>query len=168
MGGGRDITRRIHDEHVATIGLIDRLERLLARAKPAAPPAADDPEGARVFGALGKALAVEVGRHFDFEQNRLFPLLAGGGDSDIAMLLTDEHDGIREVAGRLSAMLEAARAAGFAAPAWGEFHRLAREYVERQISHIQKEEMALLPMLDDALDDETDARLAEIYAKETA
>jgi hemerythrin-like domain-containing protein len=168
MGGGREITRRIHDEHVATIALIDRLERLLARAKPASPPAADDPEGARVFGALDKNLALEIGRHFDFEQNRLFPLLAGGGDSDIAMLLTDEHDGIRDVARRMNELLKVGRAAGFAPLGWSEFHRLAREYVERQISHIQKEEMALLPMLDDALDDEADARLAEIYAKETA
>jgi hemerythrin-like domain-containing protein len=37
------------------------------------------------------------------------------------------------------------------------------ELVERQVSHIQKEEMALLPMLSDLLDDETDRRLASEY-----
>lgn len=167
MGGARAITRMIHDEHVGTISLIERLERLLGRAKPTTPPQAGDPEGSRVFGALDRNLKTEVGRHFDFEQTRLFPHLAGGGDSDIAMLLTDEHDGIRDVAERLTGLLSDARTAGFNAATWGAFHRLAREYVERQISHIQKEEMALLPMLDDALDDETDAKLAEEFAKET-
>jgi len=36
--------------------------------------------------------------------------------------------------------------------------------VERQVSHIQKETMALLPMLDDLLDDETDRELSFAYA----
>jgi hypothetical protein len=38
--------------------------------------------------------------------------------------------------------------------------------VERQVSHIQKETMALLPLLDDLLDEETDRRLAFEYAAE--
>jgi hypothetical protein len=41
---------------------------------------------------------------------------------------------------------------------------LAGELVERQVAHIQKETMALLPMLDDLLDDETDRQLAFTYA----
>ncbi|HYQ99934.1 MAG TPA: hemerythrin domain-containing protein, partial [Casimicrobiaceae bacterium] len=38
------------------------------------------------------------------------------------------------------------------------------ELVERQVAHIQKETMALLPMLDDLLDEETDRALAFAYA----
>ena len=38
------------------------------------------------------------------------------------------------------------------------------ELVERQVSHIQKETMALLPLLDDLLDEETDRELAFAYA----
>jgi len=167
MGGARAITRLIHDEHVATIALIERLERLLGRAKPTTAPAPGDLEAAKLMGDLERSLASEVGRHFDFEQNRLFPHLAGGGDSDIAMLLTDEHDGIREVAARLVGLAKGGRSTGFQAPLWAEFHRLGREYIERQISHIQKEEMALLPMLDDAIDDEADGALVDEYAKET-
>jgi hypothetical protein len=36
--------------------------------------------------------------------------------------------------------------------------------VERQVAHIQKETMALLPLLDDLLDDELDRELAFAYA----
>ncbi len=38
------------------------------------------------------------------------------------------------------------------------------EMVEREVAHIQKETMALLPMLDQLLDDETDRQLALAYA----
>lgn len=38
------------------------------------------------------------------------------------------------------------------------------EIVERQVAHIQKETMALLPLLDDLLDDDTDRELSMAYA----
>ena len=41
------------------------------------------------------------------------------------------------------------------------------ELVERQVAHIQKETMALLPLLDDLLDAETDGQLALEYATAT-
>ena len=42
----------------------------------------------------------------------------------------------------------------------GDFSRIEIELFERQVAHIQKESMALLPMLDDLLDDETDRALS--------
>ncbi|MEN9398357.1 MAG: hypothetical protein RLZ81_2887, partial [Pseudomonadota bacterium] len=47
---------------------------------------------------------------------------------------------------------------------WDALKRGALELVERQVAHIQKEEMALLPLLEDLLDDETDRQLAFDYA----
>jgi hypothetical protein len=44
------------------------------------------------------------------------------------------------------------------------FKRGVMEIVERQVSHIQKETMALLPLLDDLLDDDTDRELSMAYA----
>ena len=49
-------------------------------------------------------------------------------------------------------------------PVGSSFRRGALEIVERQVAHIQKETMALLPMLDDLLDEETDRELAFAYA----
>jgi hemerythrin-like domain-containing protein len=37
------------------------------------------------------------------------------------------------------------------------------ELVERQVSHIQKEEMSLLPVLEDVLEEEQDAELLNRY-----
>jgi len=44
--------------------------------------------------------------------------------------------------------------------------RHALEMIERQVAHIQKETMALLPMLDDVLDDDDDRALAFACAAE--
>ena len=38
--------------------------------------------------------------------------------------------------------------------------------VERQVAHIQKESMALLPLLDDLLDEDDDRELAFAYAEQ--
>jgi hypothetical protein len=43
--------------------------------------------------------------------------------------------------------------------------RYALDMIERQVAHIQKETMALLPMLDDLLDDDDDRELAFAYAE---
>ena len=48
---------------------------------------------------------------------------------------------------------------------WPLFRRLGLEFVERQIDHIEKEEMALLPLLEDAIDYEADQRICTAYAK---
>ena len=49
-------------------------------------------------------------------------------------------------------------------PASAAFQRLALELLERMVSHIQKETMGLLPLLEDLLDEQTDRDLALAYA----
>ena len=46
-----------------------------------------------------------------------------------------------------------------------EFRRLGQELVERMLAHVQKEEMALLPLLEEGMDAETEARLYQEYAE---
>lgn len=86
------------------------------------------------------------------------------GDAGIVGLLQDEHDAIRAVAQELLPLTGSAAAGTLDAAGWDALKRGALEMVERQVAHIQKEEMALLPILDDLLDDETDRQLAFDYA----
>jgi hypothetical protein len=79
-------------------------------------------------------------------------------------MLREEHDTIRAVAEELLPLARAAAAGTLAAADAGTLKRLVLEIVERQVSHIQKETMALLPLLDDLLDDESDRTLAFAYA----
>jgi hypothetical protein len=73
-------------------------------------------------------------------------------------------DAIRDVAQELLPLTRAAAAGTLDGAGWDALKRGALELVERQVAHIQKEEMALLPLLEDLLDDETDRQLAFDYA----
>lgn len=143
----RAISRQLHEEHAATLALWGRVEQSLAAG------ALD----AALMRAAAAALAGEIERHFEFEETQLFPRLAAAGEGDIAALLTEEHGAIREAGARFIAL------AG-AAPQPPELRPLAFELAERLVSHVQKEEMALLPALEDLLDEQADRELQLAYA----
>ncbi len=150
----RQTPQALDAEHRASLGLYGKLEQALV---------ARDREGlVRLAGPLARHLEAEVSHHFDFEERELFPRLAEAGEGDIAGLLAEEHAAIREVVAALLPLVEAGPATLDAAQA-GDFRRLALELVERQVAHIQKESMALLPMLDDLLDDDVDRELSFAY-----
>ena len=90
--------------------------------------------------------------------------MAEAGDGDMAALMTEEHEAIRAVAAELRPLAEAASRGTLDAAGWDALRRGALELVERQVAHIQKETMALLPLLDDVLDEDTDRDLAFAYA----
>jgi hemerythrin-like domain-containing protein len=156
MVSSRQVSQALDDEHRANLELLGRAERVYARP--------DDPEARPLAGQLVRHLEHEIGRHFGFEEEQLFPRMAEAGDTDLAEMLREEHDTIRAVADELLPLARAA-AAGTLSPADAPtLRRLVLEIVERQVAHIQKETMALLPLLDDLLDDEADRELAFAYA----
>ena len=56
-------------------------------------------------------------------------------------------------------------AKGFAPAEWEEFARLGQEFSDRMLAHVQKEEMALLPVLEENMDSETEDRLYQEYVE---
>lgn len=156
MNYARQVSQALDDEHRSTLELTGKLERALARnAEAELPPLAS---------ALVRQLEHEIGRHFGFEEAELFPRMVDAGDGDLAELLGEEHDSLRAVAAELLPLARSAAAGSLPAADRAAFQRLTTEWVERQVAHIQKETMALLPMIDDLLDDETDRTLAFAYA----
>jgi DUF438 domain-containing protein len=171
MNFQRQVCRQLDDEHRAHLALLERVEELLARTARAgtaqlgragAAPAGD--ADAALLRRLDRELGHDVQRHFGFEEQSLFPRLVDNGDGGMAELLMQEHDVIREVAADLQPLTQAALAGTLDAGGWQTLAQTALELVERQVSHIQKETMALLPLLDDLLDDEADRELALAYA----
>jgi len=157
----RQTARALHEEHRANLALLGRLEAALAR-----PPRGErvrDPDLAKLAGALERQLAQDVDHHFAFEERELFTRMVDSGDGGIATLLTGEHDAIRDVADEVRPLARAAAAGTLDEAGWAALSRGALELAERQVAHIQKEEMALLPMLEHLLDDDTDARLSMEY-----
>jgi iron-sulfur cluster repair protein YtfE (RIC family) len=154
------VSQKLHDEHMATVALLERLERL---AGSRSPPPTGDLATSRLLGDLATAFEAEVWRHFDFEEEHLFTFLEAAGDAEIGAHLTEDHRVIRPIGSRIIAMARSARREGFDETAWAEFRRLSFELCERLNSHVQKEESALVPLLEEQMDAETEARLYEDY-----
>ena len=160
MKFARQVSHVLDTEHRANLELLARIEQALARPQ----RAAADPDFARLAATFARIVEQDIGRHFDFEEQQLFPRMADAGEGDIASLLQEEHDSIREVAAEVLPLARAAAAGTLDDAGFEALRRCALELVERQVAHIQKETMALLPLLDDLLDDELDRSLAFEYA----
>ena len=146
MGFNRHINRRLHEEHDATLDLWRGVEQSLVSAR-------SDPA---LLKKAAAALEREIAQHFDFEEKALFPRLAAAGEGDLGELLAEEHVAINAASRRFIHLVRTD-------PAHAELRPLALELAERFFAHVQKEEMSLLPALDDLLDEEADQELTEAY-----
>ena len=157
------IGQLLHADHLTTLGTLQELEELLVRQGAHAP----DLKRAEVREALESLVAVvkgEVSRHFGFEENHLFPVLAEAGQVGMTMLLISEHRAILPVAETAADLaIEALAAGSFTPEDWAEFRDAGLEFCERELFHIQKEEMGLLAAVAALVGPENDAKLAEIF-----
>jgi hemerythrin-like domain-containing protein len=146
---------------------MQRLEQLLARNQRGSAPDIGDRGVAQLLSDLSTGMGAEVQRHFDFEENQLFPYLNGIGEDAIGAHLADEHRAIRPIGIKIAKLARGAAAQGFDEATWDEFRRLGQELCEQLPAHAQKEDMALLPLLEDSMDADTEARLLEEYLQAT-
>lgn len=147
MEFNRHISRRLHEEHEVTLALWSRVEASLAANRP----------DAALLRTAAAALAEELDRHFAFEEAELFPRLAAAGEADIGSLLADEHATIREVGREFIALAKSE-------PGNARLRPLGLELAERIFAHVHKEELGLVPLVEDVLDDEADEALSLAYA----
>jgi iron-sulfur cluster repair protein YtfE (RIC family) len=149
----------LHRQHQATLAALDDLEDLLHGARPAATPALRER-----LTRLAEVLEEDVTRHFQFEEEHVFPVLAQAGAVGMVEMLTGEHAIIRPLAQEVRRLAQAAAAEGaFSADAWSAFKEVAGEMIEREVFHVQKEEMGLLAALSQVLDGDRDAALAAMH-----
>ncbi|CAA7619443.1 hemerythrin domain-containing protein [Magnetospirillum sp. UT-4] len=153
----------LHQDHMATIDALQELEAFLAdhRAPPARGGQADS-----FLARLSALLRAEVEQHFAFEEGRLFPLFIARGETGIVMMLTHEHRSILPLALKVAETAARAVESGFDDATWREFRDAGAELVEREIFHVQKEEMGLLAAITALVGPEADAELAEAYQRE--
>jgi len=154
------VCQKLHDEHMATLALLERLEHLVANNNP---PAAADTGARALLVDLAVAFESEVWRHFDFEEKYLFDYFAQSGDTEMAQHLITEHKQIKDVAEPIIAMARAAAKSGFQPPAWNEFCSLSRQLVEQLTAHVHKEEGVMVPLLQDGMESETEEQLYSVY-----
>lgn len=165
MSFANRICQALHEEHRATIALMERLEQLLAKFGRGGVPDYQDATVARMLRDLSTGVEAEVARHFDFEEHQLFPYLEAAGDSAIGEHLAFEHTAMRPLGMRLAELTRNAASEGFDPAGWDEFRKIGQELSDRMLAHVQKEEMALLPLLDEVMDSEVEARLYQDYVE---
>ncbi len=164
MSFSRRTAQLLHEDHQATVVVIESLDQLLAKSRKKVPDTSD-PSVLKILQAAGNAIEEEVSVHFAFEENELFPRLEEMGDVAIGVHLREEHRALLPLGKSVAEMARAALENGFTDETWTKFRTVAAELIERMFAHIQKEEMALLPTLDDLLDAETDMELSTAYAE---
>ena len=159
------ICQALHEEHRATLALVERLEALLAGYRHG-PPDVGTAGVLPLLSDLADGLETEVWRHFDFEENSLFTYLEEGGDGAIGAHLLEEHVIIRPIGTELAKLAREGIAQGFDAARWAAFRRSGQDFCQRILAHVQKEEAALLPLIEEAMDADTEARLYREYVEE--
>lgn len=157
----RHTSRRLYEEHIAVLGLLERFAHALARLSGA--PPAGDAVWSLLLPQLLTALEHEVSGHFELEETMLFPLLRANDAADLADLLLEEHGVIREVSRPLLDLLKLARGGGLDAEGWAALKRLGLELIDRLGSHAQMEQSSLVPAIDDLLDEDTDMEIWTNY-----
>ncbi len=155
----------LHDEHVEIEALMKRLHGLVRQQGLACPGEADRDAVMSKLSEIIAGIQTLLGGHLNFEEEHLFPRLAANGEADMGELLTAEHEPIREAADSITEIARTARDEGFTAESWRRFHRLAFELADRVICHAEKEEMALLPLVEELLSADDDMELASAHAK---
>ena len=156
------VCQKLHEEHAAVQDLLQRLEQAIAQHRNDVPDA-KDPTLTRVMTDLANELPGEVDRHFTFEEDELFSFLAAAGNEGIGNHLTYEHGIIRPIGAALVKLIGEARAQGFDSARWTEFRKLGHQLSMSLGPHAHKEDMALLPMLDDMMDADKEAQLYDKY-----
>ncbi len=161
MNFSNRICQTLHDEHLANIALLQRVGQLLAAQGPIPPD--NNQAVQRLLSDLGSSMASEVKRHFDFEESALFTYLDSIGESAIGIHLTEEHSMLRPLISQLCETAHGRRERGFDVDSWHQFRRLGAELCGQLSAHIQKEEMALLPLIEENMDSATENRLYQDY-----
>jgi hemerythrin-like domain-containing protein len=151
------VSRMLDDEHRANVALLGRLEQAVGGA------AHYEAAHAALMRQLLGVLEHEIDRHFGFEEEQLFPRLHESGDGGLATLLHEEHESILAVCSDLLPLARRAAGGAIDDAGWSRLRPLALELAERLVAHIDKETLALLPVLDALLDEEADRELAFAY-----
>jgi hemerythrin-like domain-containing protein len=159
----RQTARTLHEEHVAVLGLLERFEQALTPLV-SGPPGPQDSAWRLLLTQLGNALQHEVTRHFALEEEQLFPRLREYGSGDLADLLLEEHASIREVARTLLELIPRAARHELDPQDWRVFRVRGLELVDRLGSHARMEEEALVPVVDEMLDEHSDMEIWNAHA----
>lgn len=164
MNFEKNVNRILHDEHMTILNLLNRFDALLAGVEGDRTPDVQEAETNRLLNELVTALEQHVDRHFRFEEEALFPELEEAGEGDFIEALREDHEALQPMAKKVTALVRSALGQGLSGDQWQELVQIGRAYVQDLTVHAEREEVALLPMLELQLDNGKDTMLWQDYA----
>ena len=163
MEYARATAHAMHDDHMTVLALLDRTEQLVQRHSEDTPPDGAQTETRMLLSDLKAAVHGEIAAHFAFEEDELFPILEDAGADDMTGILKGEHDVLLPLGRRLADLADVVGREGFTTDRWTEFRQLAGAFTTGLRSHVDKEEMGMVPALEDILDEDQDEDLIAGY-----
>ena len=149
----------LHEEHFRIlVSMCELQNRVTAEAGDRSPDPRNDQERQELNELIG--FLDQLLDHDAFEEDVVFPLIRAGGESDLAGFLTGEHAAIEPITKRLRLITTKILRHGPGSSRCIEFRKVGKQFVSVMISHLEKEELAILQRLDSLLDAETDHHLA--------
>ncbi len=157
----------LHEDHMTTLQLLERLEAALSPKSAQQPLDTGDMAVRDLLTDVASVLKAEVTSHFAFEEENLFPRFSEELQSFVPEMLLGEHEIIRPLANQIIDLARQALEEGFDAQSWAAFREAGLELAEREVFHVQKEEMGFLPGLEQILDEDqsTSLNIAYLQAK---
>ena len=149
----------LHEEHFRIlVSMCELQNRVTGEAGDRSPDPANDQERQELHELIG--FLDQVLDHDAFEEDVVFPLIRAGGESDLPGFLTGEHAAIEPITKRLRLITTKILRYGPGGGRWVELRKVGQRLVSEIISHLEKEELAIIQRLDSLLDAETDHHLA--------
>lgn len=167
MAGDFHITRLLIQEHEALMTVMERLIGIVRNTRQSGYSAVVGDDIKAVLSLLPHFVRSEIGPHFAFEEDHLFPLIDARSGSEHVRVLLDDHRQVRPLGFRLLMLVELIENEGFNEKSWEEFHNVAIDFATRICNHARFENAVTIPLVNDALDEETDRKLVEFYETPT-
>jgi hemerythrin-like domain-containing protein len=163
MTDAQDIGEMLHIEHLHTLAFANAIEARVfsGRNRPLDPTDAAD---AVFIEELLATVDADIDRHFQFEEEVLFPRVNDAGLNEVTAMLVEEHAMIRTMAAELRSLALSARTDGPDPAQWAQFRDVAMDFIHAAMFHIQKEEMGVIRALSVMLGPDTARALAADYA----
>jgi hemerythrin-like domain-containing protein len=159
MSGLTELGQILHEQHFRILVLVSGLENRVRGDAGTRPIDINDESDRALLEELAASLTGAI-EHNAFEEKVLFPLLCRHGEGELATLLTQEHVVIGPIVRRVQMLAGELLMNGSDPARWPEFRDAAQRLVGEMLTHLQKEEMAVVQRLGFFLDAETDHRLA--------
>ncbi|MCU0893083.1 MAG: hemerythrin domain-containing protein [Rhodospirillales bacterium] len=157
------LSQLLHREHLETLAVAGELEARVDDRRAGPINVGDEADRAQLQALIHMAEA-DIGRHYRFEEEVLFPKLAAAGLGPMVEVLVMEHDSVRAIVVPLRTTAEAALADGFTKATWSTFRDGVFDLINSVSFHIQKEELGVIRQLATVLGVDADRDLGRLYA----